>query len=135
VISTPHLNPGLMDRTMGALIVGARVAKRECAVLLDPELAQTYLTFMNKGRLKNMTALNLAIVDWSRSRRADFTEVPSDTTMGELVTEVKEAMQLARDTPFHIIYGGTKLQRDLTLDEVGVEDGEEITIAPEVSAG
>jgi hypothetical protein len=82
-----------------------------------------------------MTALNLAIVDWSRSRRADFTEVPSDTTMGELVTEVKEAMQLARDTPFHIIYGGTKLQRDLTLDEVGVEDGEEITIAPEVSAG
>jgi hypothetical protein len=50
VISTPHLNPGLMDRTMGALIVGARVAKRECAVLLDPELAQTYLTFMNKGR-------------------------------------------------------------------------------------
>lgn len=82
-----------------------------------------------------MAALNLSVVDWNRSRKADLSEVPSNTTVAELLDEVREGMNLPRDTPYHFIYGGEKLHRSLTLDEVGIEDGEEVTIAPEVSAG
>lgn len=82
-----------------------------------------------------MNALNLAVVDWSRSRRADLTEVPSAMTVGEFMPEIREAMELARDTPYALIYEGTKLARNLTLAEAGVQEGAEMVIAPEVSAG
>ena len=82
-----------------------------------------------------MAALNLAVVDWNRSRRAEISEVPSDFTVGELLSEVSEEMRLPRETPYHLIYGGQKLPRTTTLEEAGIEDGEEVVIAPEVSAG
>ena len=80
-------------------------------------------------------ALNLAVVDWNRSRRAELSEVPTHTTVGELLAEVKEAMHLSRETLYHLLWDGEKLNRSATLDDVGVEDGAEVTIAPEVSAG
>ena len=82
-----------------------------------------------------MEALNLAVVDWNRSRRAELPEIPSDTTVGELLAEVREAMNLPRDTPYHLLYGGEKLNRSVLLKETGIKNGEEVTIAPEVSAG
>ena len=80
-------------------------------------------------------ALSLAVVDWNRSRRAELSEVPTHTTVGELLAEVKEAMHLLRDTTYHLILDGEKLFRSATLEEIGIEDGVEVTIAPEVSAG
>ena len=82
-----------------------------------------------------MGALSLAVVDWSRSRRAELSDVPVDTSVGELLSEVREAMRLPSETPYHLIHDGAKLSRALTLEEAGVKDGEEITVAPEVSAG
>ena len=82
-----------------------------------------------------MATMSLAVVDWDRSRKADLSDVPADSTVGEVLSEVREAMSLPRETPYHMIHGGAKLQRTLTLEEAGIEDGEEVTIAPEVSAG
>jgi hypothetical protein len=80
-------------------------------------------------------ALRLAVRDWSRSRNAELSEVPTDITIGELLSEVKEEMHLPRETPYHLLYSGQKLNRSLTLQEIGIEDEAEVTIAPEVSAG
>ena len=82
-----------------------------------------------------MAAISLKVTDWNRSRRAELSGVPSDSTVGELLSDVREAMSLPRETPYHLIYGGQKLHRTLTLEEAGIEEGEEVTIAPEVSAG
>jgi hypothetical protein len=80
-------------------------------------------------------ALNLAVVDWNRSRKAELSEVSPTTTVGELLAELREAMHLSRETPYHLLFDGEKLHRSATLEESGVEDGAEVTIAPEVSAG
>jgi len=82
-----------------------------------------------------MSALSLAVTDWNHSQRAELPEVPASTTVGELLSAIREAMHLRRETPYHLIYGGEKLHRARTLEEVGIEDGEEVTVAPEVSAG
>ena len=44
-------------------------------------------------------------------------------------------MHLPRETLYHLIYGGQKPPRTTTLEGAGIEDGEEVVIAPEVSAG
>jgi hypothetical protein len=82
-----------------------------------------------------MAALNLAVRDWNRSSSANFSGVPADVTVGELLSLARNDLSLPRDTPYHLIYDGMKLNRTLTLDELGVEDDAEFTIAPEVSAG
>ena len=82
-----------------------------------------------------MNAMSLNIVDWNRSRKAEIADVPSSTTVGELLQEIREAMHLGRETLYHLIYGGAKLNRTSSLEEAGLQDGEEVTVAPEVSAG
>ncbi len=44
------VNTALMDQAVDALIVGARVAKKECAALLQPEVARTYCEFHDERR-------------------------------------------------------------------------------------
>jgi hypothetical protein len=80
-------------------------------------------------------ALSLSVVDWNRTRRADLSEVPTYTTVAELLSAVKDALNLPRETLYHLLWGGEKLNRSATLDETGLEDGAEVTVAPEVSAG
>ena len=82
-----------------------------------------------------MATISLAVSDWNASRRVDLADVPSDLTIGEIITEVRNALSLPNDTPYHLVHKGEKLTRGATLDEVGVENQDEITIAPEVSAG
>ncbi len=82
-----------------------------------------------------MSTLALEVSDWNASRRAELEDVPGDLTVAELIGEVREAMSLPRDTPYELLYGGEKLARSATLDEAGIRSGEEMTIAPEVSAG
>jgi len=82
-----------------------------------------------------MDALSLAVEYWSGSPRAEFTQVPSDITVGELLREVTEAMRLPRRTPFKLVRSKRELPRAHTLKELGIENGTTLEVAPEVSAG
>jgi len=81
-----------------------------------------------------MQTMTIEVADWSRSQVAELADIPPDMTVGELLDEVQEAMSLPRDN-FHLLHDGEKLNRSATLQEIGVEPGDELTIAPEVSAG
>jgi hypothetical protein len=81
-----------------------------------------------------MQTLSIEITDWSRSQIAALSDLPPDMTVGEVLDEVQDAMSLPRE-PYHLLYDGDKLNRSTTLEELGVETGDEFTIAPEVSAG
>jgi hypothetical protein len=74
------------------------------------------------------------VTDWSRSQVAELSELAPDMTVGEVLDEVRDAMSLPRE-PYHLLFGGDKLNRSATLEELGVKSGDELTIAPEVSAG
>ena len=80
-------------------------------------------------------SLSVSVLDWTESRRADLDEVPLDTTVGELLDSVKEAMALPPNTPYDLIRRDEKLPRGLTLEQAGIEDSEELIVAPLVSAG
>ncbi len=82
-----------------------------------------------------MSTMTIEVKDWSASRRAKLNDLPGDMTVAELIGEVRDAMSLPRDTPYHLIHDGTKLHRSATLEEGGVCAESDLTIAPEVSAG
>jgi hypothetical protein len=81
-----------------------------------------------------MQTLTIEVTDWSRSQVAELSDLPPDITVGEVLDEVQDVMSLPRE-PYHLLFDGEKLNRSATLEEVGVETGNELTIAPEVSAG
>jgi hypothetical protein len=81
-----------------------------------------------------MQTLTIEVTDWSRSQIAELSDLPLDMTVGEVLDEVQDAMSLPRE-PFHLLFEGDKLNRSSTLEEIGVKSGDELTIAPEVSAG
>jgi hypothetical protein len=81
-----------------------------------------------------MHTLTLEVTDWSRSQFADLPDLPSTMTVGEVLDEVRDAMSLPREA-YHLLFDGQKLNRTATLEDAGVETGDELTIAPEVSAG
>jgi hypothetical protein len=82
-----------------------------------------------------MREVRVSVLDWTESRRADLDEVPTETTVGELLDSVKEAMALPPGTPYDLIRRDEKLPRGMTLEQIGIEDREELTVAPLVSAG
>lgn len=82
-----------------------------------------------------MATMTLAVTDWNESQRAELPEVPDDLEVAQLIDEVREALGLPADTPYSLIHEGQKLNYADTLSESGVRSGEELTIAPEVSAG
>ena len=82
-----------------------------------------------------MSTMTIEIKDWSASRRAKLNDLPGDMTVAELIGEVRDAMSLPRDTPYHLIHDGAKLHRGVTLEQSGVRAESDLTIAPEVSAG
>lgn len=81
-----------------------------------------------------MQTLTIEVADWSRSQVAELSDLPPDMTVGEVLEEVQDAMSLPREA-YHLLFGGDKLNRSTTLEELGVQSGDELTIAPEVSAG
>jgi hypothetical protein len=50
VLSAANFSPWLIDKAVGALAVGTRMAKRECAALLDAEVARIYCEFHEERR-------------------------------------------------------------------------------------
>ena len=79
--------------------------------------------------------MTFTITDWSRSNLATLDDVAGDTTIGELVDEVTDAMNLPRHTPYSLVdRRQRKLPASVTV-AAGIEDGEEMQVADEVSAG
>ena len=81
-----------------------------------------------------METMTIDVTDWSRSQVAELADLPQETTVGELLDELEDAMSLPRKN-YHLLFNGEKLNRSETLLDAGVESGAELTIAPEVSAG
>jgi hypothetical protein len=81
-----------------------------------------------------MQTITIEVADWSRSQIAELSDLPLDMSVGEVLDEVQDAMSLPHE-PYHLLFDGDKLNRSATLAELGVETGDELTIAPEVSAG
>ena len=79
--------------------------------------------------------IDLEVVDWNETRRATVPEIPVDMTVGELQKELQEALQLSTETTHHLIFDGMKLNNSSTLEEIGIESGQTLTVAPEVMAG
>lgn len=50
VIPASTLTPWLVDKAVGSLIAGFRMAKRECALLLEPGVAKVYCEFHGERR-------------------------------------------------------------------------------------
>ncbi len=83
-----------------------------------------------------MRTLALSVVDWNNSRRVTLDEVPADVTAGEIIdNDIRDAFALGGGATYHLLYRGEKLNRNQTLDELGVEDKSELEVAAEVSAG
>lgn len=83
-----------------------------------------------------MRTVTLDVTDWNGSRRAAIEDVPVDVTAGEIIdNEIREAFALGAGTTFHLLYNGEKLNRNQTLEELGVEDNSVLELAAEVSAG
>ena len=75
-------------------------------------------------------------VDWAGQKHVEIQEeVPKDTTVGEVVTEMIHAMGLPSSTAYSAYYQGRKLSRSETVIDAGLEDEAEITVSPEVTAG
>jgi Ubiquitin-2 like Rad60 SUMO-like len=81
-----------------------------------------------------MQTVTLDVADWGRSQVAELENIPLDTTVGEILEEARETMSLSGGS-YQLLFDGEKLSQDTTLVEIGVESGDELTIAPEVSAG
>ena len=80
--------------------------------------------------------LSLTVKDWNGSHVAELSDVPADTTVGEVVEEVTEAMNLPRHTPYALVdRRARKLPHSFTLAEAGLENGEEVQVAADVRAG
>ena len=79
--------------------------------------------------------VSLSLQDWTEPRWADLHEVPTETTVGELLDSVEDALALAPGTPYELIRRDEKLPRGLTLAQAGIEDREALTVAPQIMAG
>jgi len=82
-----------------------------------------------------MRTIDLEVTDWTQSRTATIPSVPSDITVEEILRQLNGAMSLSEDTSHYLVYDGQKVNGHQTLEEIGVEDRAEMTVAPEVTAG
>ena len=62
-------------------------------------------------------------------------DIPMDTPVAEIISEMTRALSLPRDTTYNAEYKGRKLNRSDTLEEAGLPEGAELVLHPEVTAG
>ena len=79
--------------------------------------------------------LSLVAKDWEGTRRARIPKVHRDTTVGEVVSESAQALNLPFRQFFQAVFRGRELNHGDTLREAGLECDAEIELVPEVSAG
>ena len=78
---------------------------------------------------------DLRTTDFEGNREALLERVPSTATVGEVVSEGAQAMQLPFTSFFQAVLRGRELNHSDTLDEAGVREDDQIELVPEVSAG
>ncbi len=89
-----------------------------------------------------MATLHLRIWDITSSRSQDV-EVPSDIPIARILVLLVEKMSMPLNSPdgqlmsykFHHKQSGQQLLENKTLEEVGVRDGDDLRIQPEITAG
>ena len=70
VVPAWSVSSGLIDRAVGALIVAAAVAKRECAALMDPAVAAAFCAFHQVGAAHGVGAADEPIFGPHEERSA-----------------------------------------------------------------
>ncbi len=92
------------------------------------------------GNSKSSTLSKLSIVDWCKQNRIDITDgLAPDTRIGELTQLAIQELNLPPNKPYSAFINsdnerGKKLNKSDTVEET-LKDGDEIVVAPEVSAG
>ena len=89
-----------------------------------------------------MAALRLRVWDITSSRSQDV-EAPDDVEIARLLVLVVERMNLPLNSPdgqimsykFHHKQSGRQLLDSQTLSEAGVQDGDDLRLQPEITAG
>lgn len=79
--------------------------------------------------------LDVTLVDWDGSRKAQLEDVPRTSTVGQVVAEAVAHLGLPLQHLYQAVYQGRELDPGQTLDELGVETDVEFSLAPVVSAG
>ncbi len=81
------------------------------------------------------TLLTLSFHDWEGTRRAEVDGLPASATIGEALTEAVRALGLPLQTFYQAFRGDRRLNETETIQEAGVEAGDQLRILPDVSAG
>jgi hypothetical protein len=88
------------------------------------------------------TISTLNVVDWCRQKRAVLEgEIDSDTRIGEITSMAIHALDLPQNVPYSAFIttsdGGKeqKLNKSDTVSDTRIKEGDELMVAPEVSAG
>ena len=76
-------------------------------------------------------------VDWSGQKQIELNGqgIPPDTTVSEVMAAMVRLMELPGNTPYSLFYKNQKLNRSETIEEIGIENEDEVVVAPEVTAG
>ncbi|MCP5040854.1 MAG: hypothetical protein GY944_07470 [bacterium] len=79
--------------------------------------------------------MNLTARDWEGTRQVHLDEVARTATVGELVGQSVQALQLPLRDLYQAVFRGRELNHGDTLEEAGLDSESEIELVPEVSAG
>jgi hypothetical protein len=89
-----------------------------------------------------MATLRVRVVDVSGSRATEV-EAPDDVPVNRLLVVMIERMNLPLNSPdgqlmsykLHLKRSGTQLLDNQTLGQAGVQNGDELRLQPEITAG
>jgi len=89
-----------------------------------------------------MGTLNIRIIDVTGARSSAL-EAPDDVPIERILVLLVEKMQLPLNSPdgqlmsykLHHRRTGTQLLESMTLEQAGVESGDELRLQPEITAG
>ncbi len=73
--------------------------------------------------------------DWEGARKVHLDNVARTTTVGQVVGESVQALQLPFREFYQAVFRGRELNHSDTLAEAGLDSASEIELVPEVSAG
>jgi hypothetical protein len=79
--------------------------------------------------------LDVTLVDWDGSRKAQLENVPRSSTVGQVVAEGVAHLGLPAQHLYQAIHAGQELDPGQTLEELGVETDVAFDLVPVVSAG
>ncbi|MEE8556332.1 MAG: hypothetical protein V3T14_00425 [Myxococcota bacterium] len=79
--------------------------------------------------------MDVTFQDWEGTRKAELVGVARDTTIGELAYEAVRSLGLPPRGFYQTLRRGKSLSPGETVEEAGIEPGDDLELFPEVSAG